>query len=318
MIYNKDGDSISLVYNAEGIICELAYDIDGNIIHSFDEDITIHQDSSTGTASGYTLTSEETHYEYVLRSMINSRLQSIDMQSCIYDSDNHNYYVFAGGWYVGKYDSSYQYVETITLPQFAGHNNDGFYYNGKIYLTNSKSSLYVWDVAQNTISTLSISGISNPQNGSVRSADALCRSGVNGTAFISCRDIYNSSDIDHQEGDKLSIYSLNLSTGVCTLVAEFPWDCVYLQGMVYHDGIIYCACNTQTTGAASNYTGITVKAIRTDTWELIDELTYSGNVEPEGMDVVPADETMQLEIGIAHYGGTSLVTRFTAPYTLND
>lgn len=315
MIYNVNGSALNAGYDDQGAAINTAYNKSGDVVFSLMDGVIINQDDSTGTASGYVLTSELTGNSYAQRLMMNFWEQTINMQSCVYDPTANVYYCFSGGWYVAKYNSNYQYVETITLPQSMGHNNDGYYNNGSIILTHNTTTLFVWNPTANTVSTLPITGIANPVNGSVRYADAICMK-ENGMAYIACRDVYNSSDIDHQEGDNLTIYSYNLSTGVATLEAEYDWDCVYIQGMTMLDGIIYIACNTQTTGSASNYLGITVKVIRTDTWELIDELIYSGNVEPEGMDVVPADGGYQIEMGVAHSGAISMATRFTAPYTL--
>jgi hypothetical protein len=209
-------------------------------------------------------------------------------------------------------------LNTVTMPQNAGHNNDGAYYDGKIYFPNlSPSEIFAWDIANNTVSSINISGINQPSNGSTRNCDALCVADEqNGIFYLVCRDVY-TTDIDHQSDDKLSVYSCDISTGNCTLLAEFPWDCVYVQGSTLYEGILYVACNTQTTGSASNYRGITVKAIRTDTWGLIDNLTVSGNFEPEGMDTTPINNGCQIMMGIGKYNVMSQAVRFTPPYSLN-
>ena len=178
------------------------------------------------------------------------------------------------------------------------------------------NKLYVWDISANTISAINVSGIVQPSNGSTRNIWGVCQTRRNsGRLYLVCIDV-TSSELVHDANDKLSVYEYNIGTGSCVLVAELPWDCVYVQGATCHEGILYVACNTQTTGQASNYKGITIKAIRTDTWGLIDELTVSGNFEPQGMDVFPADGTFELSVGMGHWGTMRQATRFTAPYKL--
>ncbi len=315
MIYNVNGQAINSAYDVNGTPLSQAYDIDGNELL---ESELISIDDSTGTASGYTLTSAESGKSYVMRTMVDFwATRSYQMQSFGYDYDNGHYYCFNSSTTVLKYASDLSYVEAITLPSNAGHNNDTWYYDGKFYFPNhTTTELYVWNISANTVSTIPVSGIVQPQNGSSRRIDSICDTEArDGTAYLVCRDVY-TTELVHQPDDKMSIYLYDIATGVATLLAELPWDCVYNQGCTCLNGILYVACNTQTTGSASNYKGITMKAVRTDTWQLVDELVYSGVVEPEGMDVVPADGTQQLQMGIAHWQSVSIATRFTAPYAL--
>ena len=112
----------------------------------------------------------------------------------------------------------------------------------------------------------------------------------------------------------------NISTGLAELLAEFPWDCVYIQGATYYKGILYVTCNSATTSTASNYKGITVKAIRTDIWELFDSLKVNGSFEPEGLDVVALGNTSSLTyeimMGMGKSGVMSQAVRFSIPYEL--
>ena len=291
-----------------------AYNINGNELF---ETLVINTDSSTGTSTGYSLESDLTGNDYVLRFMVEFVPISDTLQSFCYDPDNELFYKFNSSTTVKVYDSSMDYIESITLPSSAGHNNDACYYNGNIYFPNhDTTTLYVWNIANNTVSTISVSGISQPPNGSTRQIDALCETSRNsGEFYLVCRDVY-TNELVHQSDDKLSVYSYNLATGNATLMGEYPWDCVYVQGATLLDGVLYVACNTQTTGSASNYTGITVKAIRTDSWTYIDTLTVSGNFEPEGMDTVPIGTGYELMMGIGKYRTISEEVRFTAPYSL--
>lgn len=315
-IYDINGTSLVSAYDVDGVGIQTAYDIDGNQL--MNGTLVSVNDSSTGTASGFVMTSNDNSKNYIMRSMVNFwSTRSYMMQSFVYDYDNHYYYCFNTTTSILKYASDLSYVGTITMPSSAGHCNDAWYYNGKVYFPNlNTSNLYVWDISLNTVSTIPITGIQQPLNGSTREVDAICDTGSkDGSAYLITRDVY-TNELVHQSDDKLGVYLYDISTNQATLLAEFPWDCVYCQGAACLDGILYVACNTQTTGSASNYKGLTMKAIRTDTWNLIDELVYSGNVEPEGMDVVPADDTEQLQMGVGHYQTISMATRFTAPYKL--
>lgn len=313
-VYDIDGNATATVYGVDGNLLGQVYDISGNELLG---GLIIHPDSSTGTSSGYTLESAETGNDYVLRLLVNFTPVTDELQSFCYDPDNGLYYKFNASTTVKVFNQNMENVSTVTMPSSAGHNNDACYYNGNIYFPNSDTTtLYVWNVANNTVTTASISGISQPINGSTRMVDAICETSRNsGKFYLVCRDKH-TTDIDHQADDKLSVYYYDLSTGVATLQAEYPWDCVYVQGSTVMDGILYVTCNTQTTGSASNYTGITVKAIRTDTWQYVDTLTVSGNFEPEGMDTIPIGTGYELMMGVGKYHQISEAVRFTVPYSL--
>jgi hypothetical protein len=126
--------------------------------------------------------------------------------------------------------------------------------------------------------------------------------------------VYGNSDIDHQDGDKLAIYLYDLESNVAILVAEYDWDGVYVQGCTCVNGILYVACNTATTGSASNYTGITLKVIDTLGWEMIDSLTCPGDFEPKGMDFVQTGSENYLCLGMAKHGNFSIAVMFRSPY----
>ena len=316
-VYDVHGtDLLDTVNDVTGAIAVEAYDLEGSQLF---ESFSVNEDSSTGTSTGYELSSSLTSNDYVLRLLVNFTPVSDTLQSFCYDYDNELYYKFNASTTVKVYDANMDNTDTITMPLSAGHNNDACYYNGNIYFPNNDAStLYIWKLSNNTVDTAAISGISQPANGSTRGIDAICETSRNsGEFYLIGRDVY-TNELVHQSDDKLSVYIYDVSTGVATLLAEYPWDCVYVQGAAVLDGILYVACNTQTTGSASNYTGITVKAIRTDTWAYIDTLVCSGNFEPEGMDVTPAGEGFELMMGIGKYNQISMDTRFTAPYSLEE
>ena len=313
-VYDVEGNNLNdIAYSLEGRQLIKAYDLEGNEL--INAGLIINDDKSTGTSIGYDLTSEKTAKTYTLRQVIDFLSDSYSYQSFCYDNDNNLYYKFEGDTTVKVYNSSMVKTNTITLPSSAGHNNDSCYYNGNIYFPNANiTDLYVWNIANNSVSSLTITGISQPSNGSTRKVDALCNK-ASGELYLITRDAY-TDDLTHQSDDKLGVYSYDISTGVATLLAEFTWDCVYVQGSTYYNGVLYVVCNTQTTGSTSNYAGITLKVIRTDTWELVDELTVSGSFEPEGLDIIPVDNTYEIMMGIGKYSEMSKAVRYTIPYEL--
>jgi hypothetical protein len=318
-VYDANGnDLLGIVFDANGDRLLQAYDAEGNPLIAHSDSLVSNDDDSTGTDSGYYLTSYENGKTYVLRMVVDFFSDGgSSYQSFVYDRDNGLYYKFNASTTVKVYDSSMAKISTITMPSSAEHNNDGAYYNGNIYFPNLNSTnLYVWNVASNTVTSIPITGIVQPANGSTRNCDAICEVIPNsGKFYLVCRDVY-TDDITHQTDDKMSVYEYDLTTHTATLIAEYPWDCVYVQGCTCYEGILYVACNTQTTGSASNYTGITVKAIRTDTWKLVDELKVSGNFEAEGMDTIPVDGGYEIMMGMGKYGSMSQAIRFTPPYKL--
>lgn len=315
-VYNKDGTDLeNVVYSTDNFRLMNAYDVEATAL--FDNDLITNDDNSTGTSTEYSFTSTETSKNYVLRFVADFINDGYDYQSLCYNYDNGLYYKFEGNDTVKVYNSNMEKTQTISMPSSAGHNNDSLYYNGNIYFPNGNASnLYVWNIEHNTVNSLPITGIVQPSTGSTRQVDAICNMpGLNGDFFLITRDVY-TTDLTHQASDKLAIYRYSINSGVAELLGEITWDCVFIQGSAYYNGILYVACNTQTTGSASNYTGITLKVIRTDTWELVDELVASGNFEPEGLDIIPVDNTYEIMMGIARYSEISKAVRYTIPYEL--
>lgn len=309
-VYGSRGQKVFNAYDAEGVWRPEVYDI-------YKEPytlITINPDNSVGTDSGYALEGRLGN-TYIMRTMVNI-LPDGDAQAFAYNPDNGKYYRFAATTNVVYYDSSLAREGTITAPSSLGHTNGACYLGGLFYFPNlDPSNIITWSPTENVVGSLPIVGITQPTNGSSRNCDAVCRNGKGGLYLI-CRDS-RASELVHQNGDMLSVYDYDLETNEAVLVAEFPWDCVYIQGATMYDGILYVACNTQTTGAANNYKGATIKVIRTDTWTLIDELICEGDFEPEGADIVPTPQGDEIEVVFAHWGTLCLVLRFTPPYSLN-
>ena len=316
--YNVSGDSILLanLYTVGAESINQAYDVDGNALYD-STGVIVHNDSSTGTSTGYGLLSGLTGKTYVLRQLVNLRTASAypdAFQSFIRDTTSNLFYKFMGSTNIEKFNADMTLNSSITVSD-SGHDNDGAYYNGVFYLPDgSGKTLYTLNTSNNSVASSTISAIQDPSNGSTRLLCANCVYDT-GKLYLVCTDRY-TSELVHQTGDKLSVYSYDISSGTVTLLAELPWDCVYCQGCAYYGGMLYVTCNSPTTGSASNYTGITVKCIRTDTWALYDELTVSGNFEPEGMDTVPVTNGSQLTMGMGKYNVMSQVAYFTIPYEL--
>lgn len=320
-VHNINGVQIYSVNNVDGNLLNQAYDVYGNELL---DTIIINDDDSTGTSSGYSLTANLIAKTYVLRMLADFNSPYQTLQSFCYNPDLQRFYKFDGTTTVKAYDSSMSLVETVTLPSSPGHTNDACYYNGNIYFPSGyfgvpvadATKLYVWGISSNTISTININGIEQPTNGSERFIAGVCETERNsGKLYLVCQDA-TSNELVHASGDKLSVYEYNIAAGTCTLKGEFEWDCVYVQGATMYDGVLYVACNTQTTISASNYTGITLKSIRTDLWTLADELTCAGNFEPEGMDTIPIGTKNELSMGMNKYQALAQVVRFTPPFSL--
>lgn len=317
-VYNYHGSSVgNVAYDYGAALLNEAYDVAGNAL--FDHGaVIVNPDASSGTDSGMSLTIDGTSSDYVLREMVDFLSDDPNLQSFAYDRDSGLYYKFNASRTVKVYGTAMQLVNTITLPTDAGHNNDACIIDGITYFPNlNTSDIVTWNIANNTVSSIGIAGIAQPTSGSERRVDALCETEPgSGQLYLACRDVAQAGDIYHLDTDKLSVYRYTLQTGRAELMGEWPWDCVFIQGCVAHEGILYIACNTQTTGSASNYAGITVKAIRTDTWTELLPLLSPGLYEPEGMDVIPVGKGYELMMGVGHYLTLCKATRFTPPYAL--
>lgn len=317
-VYDADGTVLSAVYDADGVRLYQAYDANGNPLMSSPYNLVSVDDDSTGTESGYILTSSENSKTYVLRQLAD--WGTVEFQSVIMNTDDSEFYRMGTTATVNRFSEVMSSLGTITLASTGGHKNDAVYHNGKMYMLDGTASdskaLYIWDTIGASVTSITLP-VSNNLNGSLRIVAGISKSDTDGYLYLVTRDQYNSNDISHQNGDVMCVYRYDVANNTVTLIHTYPWDCVYVQGATYYKGILFVTCNTQTTGSASNYTGITVKCIRTDTWELIDELTCTGNFEPEGMDTVDFTEYgSELTMGIGRWNAIAKFVRFTPPYEL--
>lgn len=289
-IYDLNGTSISTVYSADGNELTYAYDIEGNELLWVDD----------LTDSGYSFTDGTN--TYATRLLFNFGTTSF--QSVVYDRANKTFYRASSDSNVYPYDSELNALPTIALPSTGGHKNDGCYYKGKIYwldgTADTPTALYVWDISANTLTQVSVP-VSDNANGSKRVVAGICNTDTDGIMYLVSRDQYNNSDIDHQTGDKMCVYDYDVANNTVQLIASFDWDCVYVQGATFADGLVYVACNTQTTGSASNYTGITIKVIDSTTWDIINTLTCAGNFEPQGCDHITIADNSYIWTGLSKY-----------------
>ncbi len=302
-IFSLAGNQLNSFYSLEGDELGQAYNADGaELINAFD-----------GLSdSGYTFTSgAETTATKLLFNFGTTSFQSV-----VYSAEKGRYYRASADNKVYPYDSNLQAMSAITLPSTGGHKNDGCYYNGCIYWLDGTASdphsLYVWNIDENTVTQVSLP-IENNENGSIRVVAGICNASADGTMYLVSRDQYNGSDIDHQEGDKLCIYNYDANSNTASLVTSYPWDCVYVQGATYVNGLLYVSCNTQTTGSASNYTGITIKVIDPVSGQLLKEMVCSGSFEPQGCDHIAFSSGFAyIWTGLSKYNTTDKVITFLA------
>lgn len=272
-VYDLNGTATNTVYNIEGTQQSQAYNVIGNAL--------IASWYSSLSDSGYTFTDGVNTTTTKL--MLN--FGTTNFQSLVLAQDKF----YRGGTTatVYPYDDTLSALTSITLPSTGGHKNDGCYYDGKIYWLDGTADysklLYTWDITANTIAQITLP-VTDNANGSKRVVAGICNADTIGIMYLVSRDQYNGSDIDHQEGDLMCVYEYDVTNNTVNLVGTFEWDCVYVQGATYYNGVLYVSCNTATTGSASNYTGITIKQINTSNWTIAKTLTCSGDFEPQGCD----------------------------------
>lgn len=318
-IYDVNAVPMDYAYNESGSLLFQAYDINGNPLLG---KIVVKEDASSGTDSGYYYTMVGSANTYVMRQVANFMGESPNYQSLCYDSDRNVFYRFDATTTVRVYDASMTLTGTITLPSRAGHNNDSTYYNGIVYMPTGVSTtlgLWAWDVVNNTVSNLPISGVTQPTNGSARiMAGVFKLTDDADTIALVYQDYRSDNELYHAPDDMWSIYYYSLSSGIATLKAEFPWDCYAVQGAAVYDGILYVTCNLQTADqtAPNDYKGVLLKAVRTDTWEELPSLKSFGAVEPEGLNIYPFGTDNEFMMGLAKYQTVSKMVRFTIPYRL--
>lgn len=320
-VYDLNGTNIGVnVYDIDGNLLSQAYDIQGNPllpVHPSDQ-IEILPNRATGDSTGFSFWLYNPGYSYPLYEVVDFMSDSYAFQSFCYDPQNNLFYKFDATTTVRVYNSEFQKIGTITLPQSAGHTNDACYKDGKIYFPgdHDETNVYVWDIANNTVSVLPVYDLPDPPPSAEKVAACVCNvPDENGYLYLVYIDML-SNELNHNPNDKIEVYKYNLTTNTVALIASYPWDCVYAQGAEIYDGIMYIACNSPTTGAANNYTGITLKAIRLSDWAELPSLYAVGNFEPEGLSLYPYGANPELMIGVGKYAVYSMVARFSIPYRI--
>lgn len=317
-MYDVTSNDISgVAYDIDELRLQQAYDINENPLI---DDVQILPNHSSGTDTGKYFQMTAPSYRYPLYEVVNFMQVSTSQsyQSFGYNPDSNVFYKFDASTTVEVYNSSFQRTGSITLPQTAGHTGDNCYYNGKMYFPGDIESdgVFVWDIANNTVAILPVYGVTSPISPAQRIMGGICNvPDENGYLYLVYADRQPNA-VDHASTDKMLVYKYDLSTYNATMMCELTWDCVYAQGSTIHGGILYTACNSPTTGTSGNYTGITLKAIRTDTWEQIPSIVATGIFEPEGLNVYPFGDNDELMMGVAKYGELAMATRFSAPYKL--
>lgn len=314
-VYNISGVNLNdIAFNVSGSLLSEAYDIDENPL--FDNGLQIIPDQASGTASGKTFIIDNPSLVYPMYEVVDFGQESY--QSFCYDSDRNRFYKFDGSTTVKIYDSSFQLTGTITLPESAGHTGDNCYYNGKVYFPGDiySDGIYVWDIEHNTVEILPVYGVPEPTVAPDRVMGGICNvPDEAGFLYIVYADRQTNAT-EHVPGEKLLICKYEISTNTAEVTASYDWDCVYLQGCAISNGVLYATCNSPTTGQPSNYTGITLKAFRSDDWSELSSLHAYGSFEPEGMGNYPYGDVPQIMMGIEKYAELSKTIRFSVPYRL--
>lgn len=270
------------------------------------------------------------NYYAKLKSNTNKRLylnewidfNTENMQSLILDVDRSRILKIDSSTTAKVYDYKGNYVESFTKPN-TEHDNDACYVRdgiayviGGYYSINYIKSFFKWDIVNNIVTEIDLTAIENNSNGSYRVVAGVCETYRNSDVlYIVCADWYNdgSAGLNHQTGDKLSVYTYDTTSEEINLVFETDWDCVYIQGATCINDILYVACNTQTTNASYNYKGITIKMFDTKTWTLIDEYIIEGDFEPESLNYIIENGIPKLAFGIGKYRTISKLMKMQLP-----
>lgn len=316
-VYDVNGVNLfDTAYEVTGDQLDQAYDIDGGELFGGPV-VEAVQSQATGTGIGSSFWLPDPGFTYPIYKAGDFLSDSPNYQSLAYDPTTALFYKFDASTTVKVYNTSFVKQSEITMPESAGHNNDAAYYDGKIYMPGGDESdgVYAWDISLNTVTILPVTGVAAASGSASRTMGAICNvPGEPGSLFLVYADIQSNPTV-HDPADLLLIYKYNISTGAASFVKSYAWDCVFVQGADIVDGIMYLACNSPTS-AASSYTGITVKAIRTDTWEQLTPMYVNGNFEPEGLMRNPLAEDPELLMGLGKYQVISMAVYYSAPYRL--
>ena len=242
---------------------------------------------------------------------------SAHSQSVSVDAVNKLIYNFGGENYGYKlYDMKGKFIKSINKIT-TGHDNDCVRIGNYIYFADDGTkSLVKWNMTNDTSETVNIDGIADNGNANtVRNICGVCvyKSDEN-KLILATYDKNTTNHLLHSAGDKLAIYMYDITSKETTLLCEFDWDCVYIQGCTMYNDMLYVACNIQTTDSPSNYKGVEIKCINLYNNSYVDDVRINGTFENEGLDYCVENGIVYLYTILAHYGLFEDLVKFKAPF----
>lgn len=319
---NSDISDIALEVLDMADILQIEVNTYDSLIEYVDNNLDLNNNKaySLATNNYYAKLKSNNNKRFYLDEWINFNAENT--QSLIFDVDRNRVLKIDSSTTAKVYDYKGNYVESFTKPN-TEHDNDACYVRdgiayviGGYYSINYIKSFFKWDIVNNIVTEIDLTAIENNSNGSYRVVAGVCETYRNSDVlYIVCADWYNdgSAGLNHQTGDKLSVYTYDTTSEEINLVFETDWDCVYIQGATCINDILYVACNTQTTNASYNYKGITIKMFDTKTWTLIDEYIIEGDFEPESLNYIIENGIPKLAFGIGKYRTISKLMKMQLP-----
>ena len=237
-------------------------------------------------------------------------------QSICVDTENDIIYNFGGESYgYNIYNLSGIQIETKDKV-VTGHDNDCVKINDDFYFTSGEDNYITkWNIDTNTSTRIDIQGIENNGNeNTIRRISGICKHNSDDDKLIlTTIDLNTTNELINADGDKVSIYMLNLRDNTAYLLDEFNKNVAYVQGCTMYNDMLYIMCNIQTTDTPSNYKGINIKCVNLFNKKLVDEINIYGTFENEGLDFAVENNTVYLYTIISHFGIFEHLVKFKAP-----
>lgn len=302
----------------------------GNSILTFDDIKKINEEFSvTGKYNDISVI-ENTSYPWFAYSSINQKHYIVELifdigayksqpsiQSLTIDKSSKTIYTLNSNTDLLLIDGYNKKIISHQLKPSTEHSNDCCIINNIIYVNGSTALgseseskvLYKYNINSREAEKLPVVGINNGTVG-MRTIGGICVADPennNDYLYIVTQD-YEGQNINSPEA-KMTFYKYNIANGNIEELFNLPWDGWFIQGATCINGYIYVAGNPQPGDLAPNYKGVFIYIIDIKNKNIVDKIYIDGNFEPEGLDYIIDNGSVNLLLGIAHHSGMAKVCK---------
>ena len=302
----------------------------GNPILTFDDIKKINEEFSVTGKYNDVSVIENTSYPWFAYSYINQKHYIVELifdigaytrqpsiQSLTIDKSSKTIYTLNSNTDLLLIDGYNKKIISHQLKPSTEHSNDCCIINNIIYVNGSTALgseseskvLYKYNINSREAEKLPVVGINNGTVG-MRTIGGICVADPennNDYLYLVTQD-YEGQNINSPEA-KMTFYKYNIANGNIEELFNLPWDGWFIQGATCINGYIYVAGNPQPGDLAPNYKGVFIYIIDIRNKNIVDKIYIDGNFEPEGLDYIIDNGSVNLLLGIAHHSGMAKVCK---------